>query len=37
VENLESFQKALVKQRLQDSVVLLVQRGNQGYYITVEL
>ena len=37
VENLEGFQKALVKQRLQDSVVLLVQRGNQGYYITVEL
>ena len=37
VENLEVFEKALVKQRLQDSLVLLVQRGNRGYYITVEL
>ena len=37
VENLANFQKALVKQRLQDSLVLLIQRGNRGYYITVEL
>lgn len=37
VKNRQEFEKALVKQRLQNAVVLLVQRGRQGYYITVEL
>ena len=37
VQNREAFEKALVKRRLHDSVVILVQRGSQGYYITVEL
>jgi len=37
VRNRQDFEKALVKQRLQSAVVLLVQRGRQGYYITVEL
>ncbi len=37
VQNRQDFEKALVKHRLQDAVVVLVQRGSQGYYITVEL
>jgi Do/DeqQ family serine protease len=37
VKDRQDFEKALVKQRLQNAVVLLVQRGRQGYYITVEL
>ncbi len=37
VRDRRDFEKALVKQRLQNAIVLLVQRGRQGYYITVEL
>jgi serine protease Do len=37
VKDRRDFEKALVKQRHQNAVVLLVQRGRQGYYITVEL
>ncbi len=31
----EDFKKAIVASRLKSSVVLLIQRGEQGYYITV--
>ena len=31
------FEKAIVKYRQKTSVVILVQRGGQGYYITVKL
>ena len=37
VQNREAFEKALVKLRLNDSLVILIQRASQGYYITVEL
>jgi Do/DeqQ family serine protease len=37
IENKEDFKKAIVKSRLKNSVVLLLQRGEQGYYITVNL
>ena len=35
IENTEDFKKAIIKFRNKNSVVLLVQRGEQGYYITV--
>jgi S1-C subfamily serine protease len=31
----EEFRKALVKSRQKSSIVLLIQRGDQGYYVTV--
>jgi Do/DeqQ family serine protease len=37
VESMADFKKAVIKSRLKKSVVLLVQRGAQGYYITVKL
>jgi Do/DeqQ family serine protease len=37
IKNSEDFQKAIVKFRRKNSVVLLLQRGDQGYYITVNL
>jgi serine protease Do len=37
IENREDFKKAVVKFRQKNSVVLLLQRGDQGYYITVNL
>jgi Do/DeqQ family serine protease len=37
IENTEDFKKAIIKFRNKNSVVLLVQRGEQGYYITVTL
>ncbi len=37
VKNTEDFNKAIIKFRNKNSVVLLVQRGDQGYYITVSL
>ena len=37
IENLEDFKKAMVKSRHKKTVVLLVQRGEQGYYISVKL
>ena len=33
----EDFKKAIIKYRQRNSVVLLLQRGDQGYYITVNL
>ena len=35
--NKDDFKKALVKYRQRQSVVILLQRGDQGYYITVKL
>ncbi len=37
IQNREDFKKAVVKFRQKSSVVLLLQRGDQGYYITVNL
>lgn len=37
ITDTESFQKAVVKYRMRQSVVLLLVRDNQGYYITVRL
>ena len=37
IRNSEDFKKAIIKYRRKNSVVLLLQRGEQGYYITVNL
>jgi len=37
IKNSEDFKKAIVKNRRKNSVVLLLQRGEQGYYITITL
>jgi Do/DeqQ family serine protease len=37
VSTREEFRKALVKSRQKSSLVLLIQRGEQGYYVTVIL
>ncbi len=37
IANHEEFKKALVKSRQKSSLVLLIQRGDQGYYVTVPL
>jgi Do/DeqQ family serine protease len=37
IRDLEDFKKAIVKYRQKSSVVLLLQRGDQGYYITVNI
>jgi S1-C subfamily serine protease len=37
IENSEDFKKATIKFRNKNSMVLLLQRGDQGYYITVNL
>ena len=37
INNIEAFKTAVVKFRRKKSVVLLLQRGNRGYYITVTL
>jgi len=37
ITNSEDFKKAVIKYRQKRSVVLLLQRGDQGYYITVNL
>jgi Do/DeqQ family serine protease len=37
IQNEEDFRKTIVKFRRKNSVVLLLQRGGQGYYITVNL
>ena len=37
VSTREEFRKALVKSRQKSSLVLLLQRGEQGYYVTVSL
>jgi len=35
--NREEFRKALIKSRHKNTLVLLIQRGEQGYYVTVSL
>ena len=37
IQNGEDFKKAVIKSRRKNSIVLLLQRGDQGYYITVTL
>jgi len=37
IQNSDDFKKAIVKFRRKNSVVLLLQRGDQGYYITLNL
>ncbi len=37
VTNKKEFEKAIVKYRQKRSVVILLQRGDQGYYITLKL
>jgi S1-C subfamily serine protease len=37
IENREDFKKAIVKFRRKNSVIVLLQRGDQGYYITINL
>ena len=37
ISNKKDFEKAVVKYRQKQSVVVLLQRGEQGYYITVKL
>lgn len=37
INNTDDFKKAIVKYRWKESVVILIQRGDNGYYITVQL
>jgi len=37
IENKNDFKKATIKYRQKSSVVVLLQRGDQGYYITIKL
>ncbi len=37
IQTSKDFKKAIIKSRLKNSIVLLLQRGEQGYYITVTL
>ncbi|MGD2184479.1 MAG: Do family serine endopeptidase [Desulfobacterales bacterium] len=37
IENKDDFKKAVVKYRQKRSLVILLQRGEQGYYITLKL
>jgi Do/DeqQ family serine protease len=37
VATVEDFEKAVEKYRLKDSAVLVIQRGNQQYYVTVKM
>jgi Do/DeqQ family serine protease len=37
IRNLNDFKKAIVKYRLKSSVIVLLQRGDQGYYVSVRL
>jgi len=37
ISNKDDFKKAIVKYRQRRSVVILLQRGDQGYYITLKL
>jgi S1-C subfamily serine protease len=37
IENVDTYEKMIIKYRLKSSVVLLLQRGDTGYYITVRL
>ncbi len=37
IENVKDYEKKIIKYRLKSSVVLLLQRADKGYYITVRL
>ena len=37
IKNLKDFESAIVKYRYKTSVIILLQRGDQGYYISVKL
>jgi serine protease Do len=37
IDNKDNFKKATIKYRQKSSVVVLLQRGDQGYYITIKL
>jgi Do/DeqQ family serine protease len=37
IKDIEDFKKAIIKYRQKNSIVLLLQRGDQGYYITVNI
>ena len=37
VDTVEDFKKAIVKYRWKESIVILLQRGDTGYYITLQL
>lgn len=37
IENVDAYEKTIIKYRLKSSVVLLLHRGDTGYYITVRL
>ncbi len=37
INSADDFKKAIVKYRAKKSIVILVQRGDMGYYITVKL
>ena len=37
VNNTDDFKKAIIKYRWKESVVILLQRGDRGYYITLQL
>jgi serine protease Do len=37
ITNKKEFKKAIVKYRQKSSLVILLQRGDQGYYITLKL
>jgi hypothetical protein len=37
IETLDDFKKAMIRCRQKKTVVLLIQRGDQGYYISVKL
>jgi len=37
IQTYEDFKKAVIKSRRKNTIVLLLQRGEQGYYITVTL
>jgi S1-C subfamily serine protease len=37
IKDVRDFEKAIIKYRDKSSVVILLQRGDQGYYVTVDL
>ncbi len=37
IDNIEDFKNTIIKYRLKSSIMILLQRGNQGYYVTVRL
>jgi serine protease Do len=37
IRNREDFERAVTKYRHKNSIILLLQRGDQAYYITVEI